>query len=135
MGMTLIVIGIGWALLGVLNLVTGVSKLQSAGYSDAWLGFAVIFNMFAFVLPGLGLAGIGSLVKRRKRGSGPGKAAMLSTSDVKQCPFCAETIKREATICRYCRRELSVNVLPGADPLPPITDRRPTLPPETRGTA
>lgn len=115
MGMTLIAIGIGWALLGMLNLVTGTSKLQSAGYSDAWLGFAVIFNMFLFVLPGLGLAGIGSLVRRRRQRSLHRGNAAMQSRDVKQCPFCAETIKREATICRYCRREVSVNVLHDSD--------------------
>lgn len=28
----------------------------------------------------------------------------------KQCPFCAEKIKRHATVCRYCNRELEKNL-------------------------
>ncbi len=29
-----------------------------------------------------------------------------STEHTKQCPFCAETIKKEATVCRFCGRNL-----------------------------
>ena len=30
----------------------------------------------------------------------------LMVGSVKQCPFCAQLVKREATVCRYCSREM-----------------------------
>jgi hypothetical protein len=30
----------------------------------------------------------------------------LASGDTRKCPYCAELIKREAKVCRYCQREL-----------------------------
>lgn len=29
-------------------------------------------------------------------------------ASLKGCPFCAELIKREAVVCRYCQREIAI---------------------------
>jgi len=34
------------------------------------------------------------------------EAQQLAAGDVRKCPFCAEVIRAEAVVCRYCGREL-----------------------------
>jgi uncharacterized protein YbjQ (UPF0145 family) len=40
-----------------------------------------------------------------------GTAVVMESSET-QCPFCAETIKREARVCRFCGRELAAGSVP-----------------------
>jgi len=52
----------------------------------------------------------------------------LATGEMRKCPHCAELVKQEATVCRYCQRSLTP-LLPSAprpdpDPAPTFLDSR-----------
>jgi hypothetical protein len=56
-----------------------------------------------------------------------GGAGTLSNMDVgtKKCPYCAELIKREANVCRYCGREIERTIASTGSPRPnQVNERR-----------
>ena len=63
-----------------------------SGTSWFWLGF--FFSILALIA----IAASPSLANQ--------KIDSLEEKSTRQCPFCAETVKAEAKICRYCQRDL-----------------------------
>lgn len=71
----------------VLNIALGWSFL-------GWIAALV----WSFTNPGV--------VKLEPQAFGVEPAGSGSVGDIKKCPYCAETIKKEAILCRFCGKDL-----------------------------
>ena len=102
----LLVVGIGWALLGLGNMLS----IFTGDVSEGIALFGVIFNMVLFVLPGLICAGIGQRLRGRIGG-------------MYECQHFRSPIDPRATVCATCRRDVTARE--GRAPLYPPTTQPP----------
>jgi hypothetical protein len=72
------------------------SSRRTRGEADAgWFALGVLLGPFGLILAFV-------VEPDRKRID----AAALQSGAVKKCPFCAELVKSEAKVCRFCGRDL-----------------------------
>jgi len=98
-----------WLLFAIFSAVIASSKNRSGG---GWFLIGFLFGPF-----GLLVAALPAVEPATGRLGGLANAAGFAQepagSEHRKCPFCAEVIKAEAVVCRFCGRDL---------PLPPASD-------------
>lgn len=103
-----------WIIGGILAGVIASSKGRNA---LGWVLLAVLLTPLAVLV----LLVLPNLKEQR--------AAAAAAADNKKCPKCAEAVKREALVCRFCGHEFAVSGVPQAGPSrvevsPPTSERR-----------
>ncbi|MBS7311609.1 MAG: zinc ribbon domain-containing protein [Treponema sp.] len=91
--MTFIVVIITWLLLSFAVAYGAKNRGRSFG---TYLTLSILFSP---LIAGIELLMLGENKQGIENNS-------ITEGDSKECPFCAEIIKKEAIVCRYCGRDL-----------------------------
>jgi RNA polymerase subunit RPABC4/transcription elongation factor Spt4 len=85
-----------WLLCGIISAVIASNKGRSV---FGWFILGLLFGPLGFIL---------ALVVGKNEAEIEKSAIQSGT--MKKCPYCAELVKREAKICRYCSKDLSLQI-------------------------
>ena len=65
MGILLMVVGYGWALLGFVHLVKYVGFAELAPGNEVGLTVIIFIDIILYILPGLAVGGLGGLLRKK----------------------------------------------------------------------
>lgn len=101
-GIVLMVVGFGWAILGLVNVIWGIGNLTSLGgpaLGAAGGVIALMINMVIFILPGLVVGGIGTMIHSKHRATDEGR---YGRGLLAKCPHCMGYVELQAKACKLC---------------------------------
>jgi hypothetical protein len=82
---------------GVVSAAIAIARGRS-GFR--WFLLGILLGPFALAVARLPTTEASRQEQARRRGVAPGW---------RKCPFCAEVVREEALVCRYCQRDLRPN--------------------------
>jgi hypothetical protein len=104
--------GIALLIVGLLALALGLIMDTSVatGFGDTRVhNIGLLRQQQNLILVGIAVSILGVILLvfgRRSSASEGGRSLDASIDSHKTCPFCAEHIRKDAVVCRFCNREL-----------------------------
>ncbi len=120
-----------WTCFCIIGVVFGLASLgdlpidssneyEAAGVAiGASIGLSIWFAAWLFVT--LPAAIIFFITRKTVVTLAPPEATNAVLAETRKCPYCAEIIKQEAIVCRFCQKNLQTE--------PPVIEKKPISPP------